>query len=91
MVEPWIRHAAKLLEEGKRQCRIRSALHDKPINRITIVFDIAGVPHSLFLWRPFFEVTYFLIRMFEKNYPEFLRKALVFNCEYYHTPVRFQL
>ncbi|CAG0915567.1 unnamed protein product [Notodromas monacha] len=78
--EDWILHAIKLLEEGKRRCRISTDIHGTDIDRITIVFDIANTSVGLFLWLPFFEVMYFLLRMFDDNYPEFAHKIIVLNC-----------
>lgn len=70
----------------------QSKIHGLRARQLVVLFDMKDFTIRAYTWRPAAELILFLVKQYEKNYPEILKMCYIINGkilydEYIHTVV----
>ncbi|MCL4133613.1 UNVERIFIED_CONTAM: hypothetical protein GTU68_044313, partial [Idotea baltica] len=75
----YIRYTIQVLEQSLEDMRDKSKKWGRPINRQSCIFDLENFSIKNVTWKPAMDVILQLVQIYEVNYPEILKHALVIN------------
>lgn len=75
----FIKYIVKLMESSEQEMRDQSERMGKVVDTHSIIFDLENLTMKQVAWKPAIDMITHLVKLFEDNYPERLKKAYVIN------------